>query len=372
MLEQAIVDAEALKEAAVKNAETLVLEKYSDQIKGAIETLLEQDEGTDPTLEFSEDMGIEAPAAEGPATEPAVTTVMENIPLAVTSENDDQIEIPLDQLFEEITKLNETMRFDGDFIDDPQLHEHNLEELAVIDDKALEEMLSTTEEDEEGDPYEEDLDEDMDLDEGLLDTIAEKLTVDVPGTRAKSGWLRTPQNEVDLAEEEILALEQDSEVREQRAAMRKAMQELDSVNESLVKENNKLQESVSKAKTHMIKLRDTVLVLDKKLQESNLNNAKLIYQNKALNSDSMNERQKRKLVESILNAETIEEAKVIFETLNNTVGSTSRNSQPNSLSEAVQKSSSMILSSRRNDSSTGQKINPMYNRWKSLAGIDNQ
>ena len=29
MLEQAIVDAEALKEAAVKNAETLVLEKYS-------------------------------------------------------------------------------------------------------------------------------------------------------------------------------------------------------------------------------------------------------------------------------------------------------------------------------------------------------
>ena len=30
MLEQAIIDADALKEAATKNAETLVLEKYSN------------------------------------------------------------------------------------------------------------------------------------------------------------------------------------------------------------------------------------------------------------------------------------------------------------------------------------------------------
>ena len=42
MLEQAIVDADALRTAAVKNAETLVLEKYSVQIKDAVRTLLEQ------------------------------------------------------------------------------------------------------------------------------------------------------------------------------------------------------------------------------------------------------------------------------------------------------------------------------------------
>ena len=33
MLEQAIIDAEALKEAAIKNAENSLIEKYSDQIK---------------------------------------------------------------------------------------------------------------------------------------------------------------------------------------------------------------------------------------------------------------------------------------------------------------------------------------------------
>ena len=78
----------------------------------------------------------------------------------------------------------------------------------------------------------------------------------------------------------------------------------------------------------MIKLKEVVLVLEKKLEKSSLDNVKLLYQNKALTSDSLNERQKQSLAESIVKAESIEEAKVIFETLQNTVGSTSRKSQP--------------------------------------------
>ena len=41
LLEQAIVDAAALKEAAIKNAETAILNKYSDDIREAVENLLE-------------------------------------------------------------------------------------------------------------------------------------------------------------------------------------------------------------------------------------------------------------------------------------------------------------------------------------------
>ena len=33
MLEQAIIDAEALKEAALKNAEQAIIEKYSEEVK---------------------------------------------------------------------------------------------------------------------------------------------------------------------------------------------------------------------------------------------------------------------------------------------------------------------------------------------------
>ena len=44
MLEKAIVDAEALKEAALKNAEAAIVEKYSHEIKEAVSSLLEQPE----------------------------------------------------------------------------------------------------------------------------------------------------------------------------------------------------------------------------------------------------------------------------------------------------------------------------------------
>ena len=46
MLEQAIIDAEALKEAATKNAETLVLEKYSNE-RSDIESLVMLNSVTD-------------------------------------------------------------------------------------------------------------------------------------------------------------------------------------------------------------------------------------------------------------------------------------------------------------------------------------
>ena len=151
--------------------------------------------------------------------------------------------------------------------------------------------------------------------------------------------------------------------------MRKAVSELENVKESLKSKNQRLEETLEKAASQLIMSKEVILTLQSKLEESNLTNTKLLYQNKAMTSDSLNERQKDKLVEAVSNAETIEEAKVIFETLQNTVGSTSRKKQPNSLSEAVQKSSSMILTARR-DSKQKEKINPTLNRWKFLAGID--
>ena len=44
MLEEAILDAQALREAAIQSAEQAVLARYSEQIKGTVDTLLEQDD----------------------------------------------------------------------------------------------------------------------------------------------------------------------------------------------------------------------------------------------------------------------------------------------------------------------------------------
>ena len=151
--------------------------------------------------------------------------------------------------------------------------------------------------------------------------------------------------------------------------MRKAVKKLESVNENLSLEKENLELTLTEAREQLLKSRDIILVLKEKLEEYGITNAKLLYQNKALSSDSLNERQKDKLVEAVSNAETIEEAKVIFETLQSTVGSTSRKTQPKSLREAIEKPSSMILSSRRENPGK-QKNNPTLNRWKHLAGID--
>ena len=62
LLKQAIVDAANLKEAALKNAEQMILEKYSNEIKSAVDTLLEQEE--EGGLDLGGDAGAEAPAEE--------------------------------------------------------------------------------------------------------------------------------------------------------------------------------------------------------------------------------------------------------------------------------------------------------------------
>ena len=73
MLEQAIVDAAALREAAIQSAEQAVVEQYSNQIKETVEQLLEQDELGGMDLGAGMDLGGEmdlgggeAPAAGAP------------------------------------------------------------------------------------------------------------------------------------------------------------------------------------------------------------------------------------------------------------------------------------------------------------------
>ena len=381
MLEKAIIDAAALKEAAVRNAENVILEKYSNQIKEAVGSLLEQE---DPMA--AEDPAAAPPAGGAPMEEgegEEESPVMEHIPLAVTSEDlDEEIEIPLENLMNEIKKLSEIERLNGAYIDDPEIQENALLEVMQSD---LEEILLQGEQEDhvegamyeqEGDSealYEDDeviLDEE-DLGEALEEAVAaalsEELIVDIHPR--KSGWAGTPESSIRLAEEELLALEMDSERREHNTAIRKAVDKVTKVNESLTKQNTQFRAALGDSKKQVTKFQRVVLILKEKLDEVNLRNAKLLYQNKALDSASLNERQKRKLVEAVSSAESVEEAKVIFETLEGTVGSTSRKSQPKSLGEAVEKSSSMILSGGRREPKRQTKKNPTYDRWKSLAGL---
>ena len=98
----------------------------------------------------------------------------------------------------------------------------------------------------------------------------------------------------------------------------------------------------------------------------NLQNARLLYTNQVLTSDSLNERQKNKIVEAISKAGSVDEAKTIFETLQSAVGAKSTKGAPKSLREVVEKPSTTF--SRRREAKVQ---NPAFDRMRALAGINN-
>ena len=100
--------------------------------------------------------------------------------------------------------------------------------------------------------------------------------------------------------------------------------------------------------------------------EVSASNAKLLYTNRILSSPSLNERQKENIVEAISKAGSVDEAKVIYETLQSTGGTSSRRKPaPKSLSEAIKRSSSAVLPRRQPERTTDTAID----RLQILAGI---
>ena len=135
-------------------------------------------------------------------------------------------------------------------------------------------------------------------------------------------------------------------------------------NEDLLKVGKQLAESNKKYKAVNDKLRTAVDTLKEKLDEVNLSNAKLLYTNRILRKSSLNERQKETIVEALSSAGSVNEAKVLYETLQSAVGS-SRKSGPQSLSEAVSRPSSMLPRRKVQNND----FNPFADRMKILAGI---
>ena len=112
----------------------------------------------------------------------------------------------------------------------------------------------------------------------------------------------------------------------------------------------------------------TFETLQEKLETMNVSNAKLLYINQALENASLNERQKRKIVEAISKAGTVQEAKIVFDTMNETVTTTTSDvKREATLSEMVSRKSSLLVAARKEQPK--QDANPLFNRMQTLAGI---
>ena len=316
MLEQAIVDAKALREAAVKSAEAAIVEKYNDEVKDAVSKLLEQDD------EMDLGMGME-PEAEVEVD----STAMEQVPMAHLSDDDEDIVV-----------------VDLDDIIAAAESEEGEEEAVELD---REEVA-----DEVGLPLDDEMpanrDDEIELDqEELIDMFKEMLVVDVPQVELERAEERLTQDQVEQ-DEEAEAINTDGMDEEDAENLRRSEEQ----NESLQKENAELKQLLGQVK--------------EKLEEINLQNARLLYANRVLGDSSLNEQQKAKVAELVSAARSVEEAKMVYETLQKTMAGI-QSSAPQSLSEAVTKRSSVILSGNRTEERTAEK-SPTYNRWATLAG----
>lgn len=356
LFERAIADAKELKETALRNAEQQLIEKYSSELKGMVENLLEQDEEEPTEMDMAQDE--EAPAEEEEmsmdmevAPEPTGDeTLVDQVPDAATialaqALEDDEEEIVID--FDELMADYEASTPEGEAMEVPE------GEPEVSRDELLDQTVDTTEEE---------LDEALDsLTEEQLDALLEEVNVDIKSVHPTNGWAGSTAG--DRAENaELVAI---------AAAMEELQKEHNNVLTKLKQKNaqiTKLTESLDKNKAKLNSAKQILSEMTKKTKEVNLQNARLYYTTQVLSSQELNTRQKDKIVESLAKAKTIEETKIVYETLKDSVGST-KEQAPESLVEAVNRTRSLVVGSRQREDKQ-QEQSPMFKNWRKLAGIE--
>ena len=346
LFEKAIADAKEIKETALRNAEKQLIEKYSVELKESLENLLEQDEeeeleaAEEETPEGGEEMAMDMEMDAEPAEPTGDDSLMDQVPDAATvalaqALEDDQEEIVID--FDELMADYEASTPEEEAEEVPADAE------SAVDREELLEPAGEMMEEGEG------LDEAIDaLTEEQLDALLEEVNVDIKSKHPNNGWAGSTAG--DRAENVDLA------------ALAAAVDEEQEKNKELQHQNKMLSEQLEKAKEVLIEMKQ-------KAAEVNLQNARLYYTTQALTSKELNTRQKDKIVESLAKAKTIEETKLVYETMKDSVGSTNERTAPESLSEAVNRTRSLVVSShKREDTKTEQA--PMFKNWRKLAGIE--
>lgn len=393
LLEQAIIDATALKEAALKSAESSILEKYAPEVREAVSTLLEQDEDDldmddEPSIEKA---GVSLSAAEGEKLCPcpdddelvdvdfgelkqlmddSVEGTPEDIGAMVADEaGGDELELTeavLEALEMTEGKKPRILKRDGDYVlrakndageymvgkkdasDDEFYHTDDMEDAeATLKDMAKRDKKSKSK-----------VDEEIEITEENLDAIMEELIVDIDPQ--KSGWAGTPDSVMKFNAELELARLASTEAQEEIKVLKQALG-------NIKKDYAQISEGYKEAKSKNKRLVDAVSSLKDKLEEVNLTNARLFYTNRVLNSDSLNERQKDRIAEAISESRSVNEAKIVYETLQNAVGSSSRKT-PKSLSEAINRTSPLVARRKSPSSADTSAVK----RMQRLAGITNK
>jgi len=398
MLEQAIVDAASLREAALKNAEQAIIEKYAPEIKSAVESMLQEEPGQ---------RGMGSPVRHGGQLA-RVTVESDNGQVGIQYTSGGKTHLVNEADLEEATEDDILQEEEGDMMggamsSEPAGSDMNIplgaaggeamcpcpdDEDSVSFEFSMDDFKDMAQEEEPGEPFptpgadelgldlgdeEEDplalqednrfqevldmLDEIATSDDAEViaeDTLEEELVIDMAGQH-KNGTIETNESTLAYQQEMELAKQESTKHKEENEALGKKLEELDEAYNKLSKEHELYE--------------NTIYKLNQKVQSTLLSNAKLLYSNRVLRDASLNERQKVKIVEAIQKARKPEEAKALWETLRTTVGSDNKKKGPQSLSESVNRRSNLSSMLPRRNNVQSKQEDSFSERMRKLAGI---
>ena len=338
LLKEAIAEADAIKKMAIENAKSSLNEAFDSKIKSMMAARLEE-EADDFDLEEEYEEGYDEKDGADHA-EP------------------DGDEGPMKEKYDD-EEGNMEEEYDEEGADEAFNLEAILAELEADDQPVMEKKGGDDEDDapaeeEEGEEEPEepkkkgdDMDEEIDI-AALLAEMDDEMDPEMENEGKDS----EEEDENTLEEEMMSLLER---IKEKKMAKAKAKEEEDEKS----KESKELQE-----------IKRQAAELAQKVNETNLINAKLLYLNKILRKYNLSEQQKIKVIGAFDKAQTVNESKIVHESLDQAF-SVKNDNVKSGLKESIGFASSAAGTSTKRVINEGEvgDVDKQVSRWQKLAGI---
>jgi hypothetical protein len=392
---EAIAEAKAIRETAMANAKLALEEAFTPRIKemmsSKLEALAEEEEMEEGYNESSEDnmeeISLEELLSELEGLEEGETEeIEEDVNLEEATDEDEVGEITVDELKDIIRDVLADVMGGGEEMEagEEEMEAGDEEMEASEDELDLDEILAEIASLEEGDD---------EMEEGLKD-MAKKVGdtvkanvgpggkldqwIDKTGKKIKDAGLNSPYGSQKVFEEDQLdemgnptmgdpstsaAAGADKLVSMIKAAIAKSPEMAAKLTAALQDAGAAAGAAMRNESEDLEEALKTISILRSNLNEVNLLNAKLLYVNKLFKAKTLNESQKVKVINAFDRAETVKEAKNIFETLSESLSTTKASSIKENLSFA---SKAVGVS----DKKVIVESNDFIARMQKLAGIN--
>jgi len=317
-LKEAIADAKAVKESAIANAKAALEESFTPHLKSMLAAKINE-------MEIEEEEMYEA------KTKMKDEDMNENFYLDEEKEEMDE-EMNLDEILAELEEM-----------DEEQLNE--VEEEEEYEDSDADGIPDEKDEMPKGEAEEEEEIDLEDMSEEELKSFIESVIADM----VEAGELEAGHEGEEEEEEEELEITMEAEDEMYEAK--------DATYEAMKAKMKKMEEELNET-------RNAFKTIKTDLNEVNLLNAKLLYTNKIFRNKNLTESQKVKVLGAFDKAASVKEAKLVFETISESLNAPKKSINENVIGRA---SKSAGIST-----TTKQPIvesNEMITRFQKLAGI---